>query len=80
MLTNSPTRDGFERIYYPGEIEAGTYGRRMAEGIPIDGHTQEMFKELAEQFGIDEPQVMEAEARHETRYSTGKQKLSRERK
>jgi len=52
ILTSSPTREGFERIYYPGEIEAETYARRMAEGIPIDGHTAQMFRGLAEQFGI----------------------------
>jgi LDH2 family malate/lactate/ureidoglycolate dehydrogenase len=56
LLTNSPTRDGFERIYYPGEIEAETYARRMAEGIPIDSYTQDMFKGLAEQFGVEVPQ------------------------
>jgi LDH2 family malate/lactate/ureidoglycolate dehydrogenase len=55
LLTGSPTRDGFERIYYPGEIEAETYAGRIAEGIPIDSHTQEMFKGLAEQFGIEAP-------------------------
>ncbi len=57
LLTGSPTRDGFERIYYPGEIEAETYAHRMAEGIPIDSRTQEMFKGLAEQFGVDAPQI-----------------------
>jgi len=57
LLTGSPTRDGFERIYYPGEIEAEAYAHRMAKGIPIDGHTQGMFKRLADQFGVDEPQL-----------------------
>jgi len=57
LITGSPTRDGFERIFYPGEIEAETYARRVAEGIPIDGHTQEMFRRLAEQFGIEAPQA-----------------------
>ena len=56
LLTSSPTREGFERIYYPGEIEAETYARRMKEGIPIDRRTQEMFSGLAEQFGIQAPQ------------------------
>jgi LDH2 family malate/lactate/ureidoglycolate dehydrogenase len=58
LLTNSPTRDGFERIYYPGEIEAETYSHRMAQGIPIDSHTRDIFKELAEQFGIESPQSL----------------------
>jgi LDH2 family malate/lactate/ureidoglycolate dehydrogenase len=55
LLTGSPTRDGFERIYYPGEIEAETYAQRMTEGIPVDGYTQSMFNGLAEQFGIEAP-------------------------
>ena len=57
LLTSSPTRDGFERIYYPGEIEAETYAQRMTEGIPIDSHTQGMFKGLADHFGIGIPQL-----------------------
>jgi LDH2 family malate/lactate/ureidoglycolate dehydrogenase len=57
LLTASPTRDGCERIYYPGQIEAETYAYRMAEGIPIDSHTQGMFKGLAEQFGISPPET-----------------------
>ena len=57
LLTGSPTRDGFERIYYPGEIEAETYAQRTAEGIPIDSHTQGMFKALADQFGISPPET-----------------------
>lgn len=57
LLTSSPTREGFERIHYPGEIEAETYAHRVAEGIPIDSHTQEMFKSLAERFGIDAPEL-----------------------
>jgi LDH2 family malate/lactate/ureidoglycolate dehydrogenase len=55
LLTSSPKRDGFERIFYPGEIEAETYARRAKEGIPVDSYTQEMFGRLAEQFGIDVP-------------------------
>jgi LDH2 family malate/lactate/ureidoglycolate dehydrogenase len=57
LLTSSPTRDGFERIYYPGEIEAETYARRLAQGIPVDNHTQEMFKGLAERVEIDAPRL-----------------------
>jgi LDH2 family malate/lactate/ureidoglycolate dehydrogenase len=57
LLTSSPTRDGFERIYYPGEIEAETYALRTEEGIPVDNHTQEMFKGLAERIGIDAPRL-----------------------
>jgi LDH2 family malate/lactate/ureidoglycolate dehydrogenase len=57
LFTGSPTRDGFERIYYPGEIEAETYAYRMAEGIPIDSHTLDMFKLIADQFEIDAPQL-----------------------
>jgi LDH2 family malate/lactate/ureidoglycolate dehydrogenase len=57
LLTNSPTRDGFERIYYPGGIEAETYALRTEEGIPVDSHTQGMFKGLAERFGINAPQI-----------------------
>jgi LDH2 family malate/lactate/ureidoglycolate dehydrogenase len=58
LLTGSPTRDGFGRIYYPGEIEAETYAQRMAEGMPIDGHTRDVYEELAKQFGIESPQLL----------------------
>lgn len=57
LLTSSPKRDGFERIYYPGEIEAETFAQRMTEGIPIDSHTGEMLKRLAVQFAIEAPQT-----------------------
>jgi LDH2 family malate/lactate/ureidoglycolate dehydrogenase len=53
LLTNSPLRDGFDRIYYPGEIEAENYQERSKMGIPIDSHTQEMLRQLAKRFGVD---------------------------
>ncbi|GAB4539106.1 MAG: L-sulfolactate dehydrogenase [Anaerolineae bacterium] len=55
LLTNSPTRDGFERICYPGQLEAETYAQRIEQGIPLDSHALKMFKELAGRFGIDPP-------------------------
>jgi LDH2 family malate/lactate/ureidoglycolate dehydrogenase len=57
LVTGSPMRDGFERIYYPGQIEAETYASRVAEGIPVDSHTLGMFKGLAKQFRIEAPQL-----------------------
>lgn len=57
LLTNSPTRDGFDRVYYPGEIEAESYQERTKTGIPIDNHTREMLKQLANRFGIDDAQL-----------------------
>ena len=55
LLTSSPKRDGFERIYYPGEMEAETYARRTEEGIPVDTHTQEMFRRLSNDFEVNDP-------------------------
>jgi LDH2 family malate/lactate/ureidoglycolate dehydrogenase len=57
LLVTSPKRDGFDHIHYPGEIEAQTYEQRMETGIPIDGHTYEMFSRLASRFGVVKPQL-----------------------
>ena len=51
-LTQSSRRDGFQRIYYPGEMEAETYALRSKSGIPVDTFTAEAFQRLAARFGV----------------------------
>ncbi len=35
--------DGFERVYYPGELEAAEEAERTEKGIPIGKETREKF-------------------------------------
>lgn len=58
LLTSSSVRDGFECIYYPGELANRTRLRRTTEGIPIDDHTWNMLNQLAEEFKIRVPYQM----------------------
>jgi len=54
-LTASPKRPGTDRIYYPGEMEGETRKQRVLSGIPLAAVDQEMFKRLAERFGLENP-------------------------
>ncbi|MBN1436163.1 MAG: Ldh family oxidoreductase [Sedimentisphaerales bacterium] len=52
-LTHSTTREGFEKIYYPGQIEGEKYQHRLQQGIPLGKHEHEMFDKLAAKFAIE---------------------------
>jgi len=47
-----PPVEGFDRVYYPGQIEGERRKRREVEGIPIDPGLYEELKGLAEQFDV----------------------------
>jgi len=57
LLTNSEPRKGFERIYYPGQIEGEYYENRMKSGIVLDKHIREMFDRLVDKFKIEKPPI-----------------------
>ena len=51
-LKATPPADGFEEVFYPGEIEYRTEQRRRREGIPIEEATWARLGEVAARFGI----------------------------
>ena len=50
-----PPAEGFERVYYPGQIEGLRRERRRVEGIPIDPGLYEELQGLGERFGVPLP-------------------------
>jgi ureidoglycolate dehydrogenase (NAD+) len=50
-----PPAEGFERVYYPGQIEGLQRERRRAEGIAIDPGLYEELGSLGERFGVPFP-------------------------
>lgn len=53
LIKSSPVREGFERIYYPGEKEEEIYEIRKKNGIPLDISDVQMLKELSTEFGLE---------------------------
>jgi LDH2 family malate/lactate/ureidoglycolate dehydrogenase len=51
-LATATPRPGFERIYYPGEIEDLACERRRREGIPLQPVDLAMLARLARRFGV----------------------------
>ncbi len=50
-----PPAEGFDRVYYPGEIEGLRREQRRKEGIPLDPGLRQELAELGEQFGVPFP-------------------------
>lgn len=50
-----PPAEGFDRVYYPGEIEGLRREERRREGIPLDPGLHQELVELGERFGIAFP-------------------------
>jgi len=50
-----PTADGFDKIYYPGQIEGERREKRRAEGIPIAPGLCAELSELGARFGVPFP-------------------------
>ncbi len=50
-----PPAEGFDRGYYPGQIEGLRREKRRAEGIPIDPGLYEELAGLGRRFGIAFP-------------------------
>ena len=51
-LKETPPAEGFDEVFYPGEIEYRTQQRLQREGIPIEDDTWEKISRLAERFGL----------------------------
>jgi ureidoglycolate dehydrogenase (NAD+) len=50
-----PPAEGFDRVYYPGQIEGLRRQQRQKEGIPIDPGLYEELAELGEAHGVPFP-------------------------
>jgi uncharacterized oxidoreductase len=53
-LTNTPPQPGFERVYYPGELEYLSTQRLLKEGINIEDATWQRLRDLADEFGLSQ--------------------------
>ena len=51
-LKDTPRAEGFDEIYYPGEIEHRTTEARLRDGIPVEERTWEKLEALAVRFGV----------------------------
>jgi ureidoglycolate dehydrogenase (NAD+) len=50
-----PTREGFDEVKVPGEIEAETRRRNEAEGIPLRDGTVESLRRLEDRYAVELP-------------------------
>ena len=50
-----PPADGFDRVYYPGQIEGERRQRRGVEGIPIDPGLYQELQGVGKRFGVPFP-------------------------
>ncbi len=50
-----PPAEGFNRVYYPGQIEGLNRERRRAEGCPVDPGLFAELSELGQRFGVPFP-------------------------
>jgi LDH2 family malate/lactate/ureidoglycolate dehydrogenase len=53
-LKATPPAQGFERVYYPGEIEFERERERRASGIPVEDATWEVLRKLAAEYGVSD--------------------------
>jgi LDH2 family malate/lactate/ureidoglycolate dehydrogenase len=51
-LKETPPAEGFEEVFYPGEVEYRTEQKRRREGIPIEEATWQAISQVAERFGL----------------------------
>ena len=56
-LTSTPPQTGFERVYYPGELEYLSTQRLSREGIAIEDATWGRLGDLAREYGLPEDLV-----------------------
>lgn len=50
-----PPAEGFDQVYYPGQIEGESRQRRRAEGIPIEPGLLQELRELGQRFDVPFP-------------------------
>jgi uncharacterized oxidoreductase len=51
-LTSTPPQTGFERVYYPGELEYLSTQRLLKDGIAIEDATWQRLRDLATEYGL----------------------------
>ena len=51
-LKETPKAEGFNEIYYPGEIEHLTAEKRKVEGIPVEDATWGSMTKIGERYGV----------------------------
>ena len=51
-LKATPTAEGFDEIYYPGEIEYLTTQRKLVDGVDIEDSTWAKLTALGEEYGL----------------------------
>jgi len=56
-VKSSKKMPGFDKIYFPGEIEAETRAQREAEGIYLEDPTWNAIVEAAEKVGVAKPDI-----------------------
>jgi len=54
-LNAIPPAQGFQRVFYPGQVEGESRARRAAEGIPIDPGLYRELAGLGSRFGVSFP-------------------------
>jgi uncharacterized oxidoreductase len=53
-LNDTPPAEGFNHVYYPGEIEWEREQERRKCGIPIEEATWQVLRKLATELGVAE--------------------------
>ena len=53
-LKSTPLAEGFDEIYYPGEIEHRRTQKSLRDGIEVEDATWEKLRSLAVEYGLDD--------------------------
>ena len=53
-MKETPPAEGFDRVYYPGEVEWEREQDRRKSGIPIEDATWDVITKLAKELGCTE--------------------------
>ena len=51
-LTSTPPAEGFDRVYYPGELEHLRTAQKMQDGVDVEDATWQRLRDLAEEYGL----------------------------
>ena len=51
-LTSTPPAEGFDRVYYPGELEHLRAAQKRQDGVEIEDATWERLRALADEYGL----------------------------
>ena len=51
-LQATPPAEGFDRVYYPGELEHLRTAQKMRDGVEVEDSTWQRLRALAEEYGL----------------------------